>query len=698
MNDKEFGSGIKVWIPTLFIIACILLFSLASRKVLVRNTGEAFNHQQLALARESAKGITESLRNLATELRIAAAIIGDYPAERVCAAILEQQRPLIKTLFIADPNATALSPYPAEATLPGQTAAACRAALQGLSPGTTMFITDPFSDGQSSSSPGLFVLGVRINGTQSWLCSITDFTYIKAKFVYPLRSAQSGYAWLIDRHGKLLAHPNREMEGRRAVEVLRELWPGNAPFIMNELIHEQMLPGGEGSGEYTGWHMGRTEPLRKLIAYSPIDVFGLQWSLAVSAPYHEVMEPLMNSIIGLVVFLCCFIVIIVVGTGLLQLERAHKRRIDQELNWSHEVIDSITDGISIIDRNYKVRMVNRAISQWQGKYKSAFEDKPCYTVFQQHQQHCQGCPARETFATGQPAFRKNVATMVGDQKYYFDLTAFPLKNAQGNTVQVAELVKDVTREVNLQAEILQHERKDMIVKMASQIAHEIRNPLGALTLNIDLLEDEIASANEGTEVRSLLGTIKQELDALNRVLQEYLECARFPHINQSRQDIHAIIEDLFALLEQDFLQRKITCTRSFEYNLLMAWVDPDQIRRAFLNILRNAMEAQPEHGGSITVSTRSDETSISITVSDSGVGMPDDVLDKIFTPFFTTKSGGTGLGLSITQHIVREHKGDITCESTPGTGTTFNLSLPRDTESDDTKEPDDPENTNDDGR
>ena len=676
MNDKEFWPGFKVWIPTLFIIACILLFSLASRKVLVRNTGEAFNHQQLALARESAKGITESLRNLTTELRIAAAIIGDSTPGRVCAAVLEEKRPLIKMLFIADRNAARLTPYPPETLLPVRTAAACAEALRRLEPGATMFITDPFSD-DVSAAPGLFTLGVRINGTESWLCTIADFTHIKEKFVYPLRSAQTGYAWLIDRHGQLLAHPNHDMEGRRAVEVLRELWPEDAPFTMNELVNEQMISGGEGSGEYTGWHMGRTEPVRKLIAYCPIDAFGLQWSLAISAPYREIMEPLMNSVIGLVVFLCCFIVIIVVGTGLLQLEREHKRRIDQELSWSLEVFDSITDGISIIDRDYKVRMVNRAISQWHGQYKSAFHDKPCYTVFQQQQQHCQGCPAREVFATGLPAFRKGVATVVGDQKYYFDLTAFPLKDAQGNTVQVAELVKDVTREVNLQTEIVQHERKEMIVKMASQVAHEIRNPLGALTLNIDLLEDEIAGLSEGAELRSLLATIKQELDALNRVLQEYLECARFPRINQSRQDIHAIIEDLFALLEQDLRQRRIVCTRSFEYNLPMAWVDPDQIRRAFLNILRNAMEAQPDHGGSLTVTTRSDETTITVIFSDSGAGMPEDVQEKLFTPFFTTKSGGTGLGLSITQHIISEHKGEIAFESTPGSGTTFSVRLPR---------------------
>ncbi len=676
MRDKEFWSGFKVWIPAIFIIACILLFSFASRKVLVRNAGEAFNHQQLALVRESAKSISESLRSLATKQRIAASIIDDYPIERICSAVLKEKRPLIKMLFIAGPDAATLKPYPHDAVLPGKTASACAAALAGLEPGATMFITDPFAERGDSISPEIFVLGVRIGTSGSWLCSIADFTYIKDQFVYPLRSAQSGYAWLIDSHGLLLAHPNRSMEGRRAVEVLRELWPENAPFVMDGLINEQMVTGGEDSGEYTGWHMGRTDPVRKLIAYCPIDVFGLKWSLAVSAPYHEVMEPLMNSIIGLVVFLCCFIVIILVGTGLLQLEREHKRQVDQELTWSNEVFDSITDGISIIDRDYKVLMVNRAISSWHGKYKSAFHGQPCYAVFQQHQQHCQGCPAREVFETGLPAFRRGVATIVGDSKYYFDLTAFPLKDAQGNTVKVAELVKDVTREVMLQNELLQHERKDMIVKMASQIAHEIRNPLGALTLNIDLLEDEIAGSSVSAEVGSLLATIKQELDALNRVLQEYLECARFPRINQSRQDVHAIIEDLFGLLEPDLRQRRILCTRKFEYNLPEAWIDPDQVRRAFLNILRNAMDALHD-GGSITVATRSDEGSVTVMFSDTGAGMPAEVLEEIFTPFFTTKSGGTGLGLSITQHIISEHRGEITCESAPGAGATFTVVLPR---------------------
>jgi signal transduction histidine kinase len=103
------------------------------------------------------------------------------------------------------------------------------------------------------------------------------------------------------------------------------------------------------------------------------------------------------------------------------------------------------------------------------------------------------------------------------------------------------------------------------------------------------------------------------------------------------------------------------------------------------------MEAQSDRGGTITVTTRSDEDTITVIFSDTGTGMSDDVLDKLFTPFFTTKSGGTGLGLSISQHIIAEHKGDISCESEEGIGSTFTLHLPRATEKKGTEDQEDPE-------
>jgi signal transduction histidine kinase len=248
----------------------------------------------------------------------------------------------------------------------------------------------------------------------------------------------------------------------------------------------------------------------------------------------------------------------------------------------------------------------------------------------------------------------------------------------GNTIKVAEYVKDVTQEMALRSELIQHERKSMIVKMSSQIAHEIRNPLGTLTLNIDLLEDEINNyaGIDIAEAKNLLNAIRSELEGLHKILKEYLECARFPTIKPQKHYINALLREMFSLLEEDFRRKNIVFTTNFENGLPIAEVDQDQIRRAFLNIILNAVEAMGS-GGSIEVTTRSENGWIEVIFADTGVGVPDDQIEKIFTPFFTTKTGGTGLGLPITQHIIMEHKGEILCESRPGEGTCFKIRIPR---------------------
>jgi PAS domain S-box-containing protein len=405
---------------------------------------------------------------------------------------------------------------------------------------------------------------------------------------------------------------------------------------------------------------------------------GILWSIGVSSPYREALAPLRESIIGPLVFLLCFIGVMIAGAWLISVQERRKHIVNQELAWSNEVFDGINDGISIIDRDYRVLMVNQAVAEWHGKPKSFFKGMPCHKVFQQQESACEGCPARETFSTGQLAFRERVSTTLSGKKYCFQLTAFPLKDYDGNTIRVAECVKDISREMALQSELLQHERKSMIVKMSSQVAHEIRNPLGSLTLNIDLLEEELSgfSGVDASEARHLIGTVKTELESLHRVLKEYLECTRFPAIQPASQDVNSIIEDLFNLLEEELRRKKILFKTALEYNLPPANIDKDQIRRAFLNVILNAVEAMPA-GGTIEVATRLHEAWIEIVFADTGIGISDEVIEKVFTPFFTTKSGGTGLGLSITQHIVTEHKGEVLCQSTPGQGARFIIRIPR---------------------
>jgi signal transduction histidine kinase len=626
--------------------------------------------------RESARGIENFIEGIQINLNTAADTYALYPDPKTLAPFFMRQLQLMRALFLISQDGSIIHLHPPQFTADFDQANLRKLLIQAASAKQQGFISD-FIEAPSGNGGRSFIMGVPVRGKNQWMCCLVNFSGLKDKFIYPIKSGKTGYAWMIDNRGVLLAHPNTDMEGKKVADLLKELWPENTSFNLETLIDREMVKGVEGKGEYTGWHIGEKKLTKKLIAYAPIKFNGLLWSIGVAAPYREAMAPLMESLIGPIIFICGFLAVLVVGAFFLSAQEKRKRIAAQEIAWSHEVIDGITDGISIIDRDYRVLMVNKAISEWHNKPMSMFRGMPCYEVFQQQSSLCQGCPAHEAFETGRPVFRERVSTTLGGRKYYFHLTAFPLKDEDGRTMRVVEYVKDVTGEMALRSELLQHERKSMIVKMSAQVAHEIRNPLGSLTLNIDLLDDAISGYQvpEALEAKELIATIKNEIESLHKVLREYLECTRFPKIQPSRQDVNLVIEDLFAFLEEEFRHRKILFKTTFEYNLPAAELDKDQIHRAFLNLARNAIEAMPG-GGTIEVTTRLMQPWIEILFADSGSGIPQDQLERIFTPFYTTKSGGTGLGLSITQHIIAEHKGEILCDSTSGQGTRFTVRLP----------------------
>lgn len=662
----------------MLLICGILLIAFNSQRIVVGKTEAAFNNQQLYLVREAAKTVSGILQSIETTLAITADLVAYSSSEHILHSLYMKQKPVIASVFILNRQGDILSIYPEnsvehlENSIDLRQLAAGSAKKQGVILSDVVFFDT--RDGPMLS----FVIGVSTGNDSGWICTVPDFNSIKQQFVYPLRSGKTGYAWIIDDTGVLISHPNRQMEGRHAIEILHELWPEYASFNLETIINLEMTRGEEGSGEYTGWHFGEKQLTRKLIAFTPITFHDLSWSIGLAAPYTEAMSPLMESLLWPIVFTGIFILVIITGALLIGFQERKKHLVMQELTWAQEVFDGITDGISIVDRDYRVLMVNKAVAKWQGKPVDAFKGLPCYRVFTNQESLCEGCPAREAFETGRPAFRERVSIVLGGKKFYFHLNAFPLKDKSGKTVRVVECVRDVTREMALRTELLQHERKSMIVKMSAQVAHEIRNPLGSLTLNIDLLEDEINTYGntDTSEAQTLLESIKTEIESLHRVLQEYLDCTRFPTINPDKNDIHAIIEELFELMEEELRRKKIVFKTHFEYDLPHALVDRDQIRRAFLNIIRNAVDAM-RTGGIIEVSTKTADEDIEIVFADTGSGISGEYTEKIFTPFFSLKKGGTGLGLSITQHIIKEHKGQIFCHSIESQGTRFTIRVPR---------------------
>lgn len=239
------------------------------------------------------------------------------------------------------------------------------------------------------------------------------------------------------------------------------------------------------------------------------------------------------------------------------------------------------------------------------------------------------------------------------------------------------IVRDLTEQKRLEKQVLQTERLATIGKMAAKVAHEIRNPLSSISLNAELLEDEISDYDtvDTGEAKSLLKSMIAEIDRVTALTEEYLQFSRLPQVNPTPGSILQVLEEVLEFLRHDLSQKKIDVHLRSDKKMGETRFDHAQLRRVFLNIIRNAMEAMPK-GGLLKVDLEEKGPHALVNITDTGTGISEEIVAKIFEPFFTTKDFGTGLGLAIVQQIIDEHQGEITCQSKVGEGTTFSIVLP----------------------
>jgi signal transduction histidine kinase len=230
--------------------------------------------------------------------------------------------------------------------------------------------------------------------------------------------------------------------------------------------------------------------------------------------------------------------------------------------------------------------------------------------------------------------------------------------------------------------------------LAAGLAHELRNPLSTIKLNLQLLEEDLRSipgfaasdpANGSVGQRSLtrINTLKREADRLRQTLDDFLNYTGRIELRLETVSLNSLVEELV-----DFLLPQAQVSRVRVHTALAAEdpkcrLDINLFKQALLNLLLNALQAMPLErvsldgtAGELLVRTLKSGNSAILYVSDTGVGIPNDNVAKIFAPYFTTKKGGTGLGLPTTRRIIEEHKGHITVESAPGQGTSFRVELP----------------------
>jgi len=266
-----------------------------------------------------------------------------------------------------------------------------------------------------------------------------------------------------------------------------------------------------------------------------------------------------------------------------------------------------------------------------------------------------------------------------ERELLLDMTIAPYLDEGGAARGLLWVSDDVTDAVRIKNQLLGAEHMATVGRLSAQVAHEIRNPLSAIGLNAELLEEEFAAAlKKGAkrdEALELLRGIGMEIERLTQVTESYLQLARMPRPDCRETDVNQMVRDLLTMLGQELQSRDIDVGMDFATPAPRAWVDPGQLRQAMLNIVRNSRDAMPK-GGNLKVSTSRSDGLCAVEFIDSGIGISAESLPRVFEPFYTTKPDGTGLGLSLTDQILNENGGRISIEPAAPQGTKVVLHLP----------------------
>ncbi|GAB4539459.1 MAG: HAMP domain-containing sensor histidine kinase [Thermodesulfovibrionia bacterium] len=238
------------------------------------------------------------------------------------------------------------------------------------------------------------------------------------------------------------------------------------------------------------------------------------------------------------------------------------------------------------------------------------------------------------------------------------------------------MVEKLREERELKERLRDAEHLAGIGQIAQSIAHEIKNPLNFISLSIDHMLEHYRPSNKEDRERfeSLITNIKNEIQRLSRFAGSFLDYGKAIELNLQKVKIIQIIEEVLSLTVSKAGQNNVLIRKEYKASPELV-VDPDFIKTCIYNIIINAFEAMP-NGGTITIKTDAVDSRFLLMIGDTGVGIPEDRLSRIFEPFFSTKARGLGIGLSLTKRIIEEHGGKITFESREGVGSTVTVNLP----------------------
>jgi signal transduction histidine kinase len=271
-----------------------------------------------------------------------------------------------------------------------------------------------------------------------------------------------------------------------------------------------------------------------------------------------------------------------------------------------------------------------------------------------------------------------LAALVGLPAMTLGLVADRERRARGEVERLnTELTGTLNRLQAAQEELIVAERMATVGRLSLKVAHEVRNPISAIELNAEILQDIVRGrpGKDADEATALVAAIRDQVKTLDALTEEYLTFARFPRPHFEEESVNGLVEEVAEFVRPVATRQGLGLRVETDATIPMMEIDRGLLRQALLNLVKNGMEALSRGGELTLVSQRYDDT-VELSVNDTGAGIADEVARRLFEPFFTTKPQGSGLGLSITRQITEEHGGELRWENRAGGGARFSLRLP----------------------
>ncbi|NOH01775.1 MAG: PAS domain-containing protein [Chloroflexi bacterium] len=338
--------------------------------------------------------------------------------------------------------------------------------------------------------------------------------------------------------------------------------------------------------------------------------------------------------------------------------------------------DNIPSSVTIVDRSYTIIAINKHRSERVGKQPEELVGEKCYEKLKGSSAPCALCRIMDSF-DGIPTIRTSSELEPDESLTHWEITTVPIREEDNSVERVIIFEEDITEKWVLEENLIQSEKMASIGQLAANVAHEINNPLAAIIANAQLLMRDLSQADD--DIINSLKLIETAGDRAARIVNNLLDSARREkHFEFEEVSLNETIEDAISLLRYEINKRAISVKLNLARELPPIFANKNQLKGVWINLINNAIGAVESKRGRISISTRYENRGFSVVISDNGRGIASEHQAHVFKPFFTTKEvgKGTGLGLSVSLQAIKEHRGDIQFETTPGKGTKFIITLP----------------------